>query len=134
VARAITLNSVETARFRVGRHGTCVEVLRGIVSIPRSCALFLVILIALPFTAPFSTCDLATMLAAPAPHATAPSLVSVKSDDTARSAVVTMEYDDHVCVLATPYVMPGSVAVIDAAACTAPVQDVVRTAPLPLRL
>ena len=134
MARAITLNSVETARFRVGRHGTCVEVLRGIVSIPRSCALFLVILIALPFTAPFSTCDLATMLAAPVPHAGAPSLVSVKSDATALSPVVTMESDNHVCVLATPYAMAAPAAVIDAVVCATPVHDVVRTAPLPLRL
>ena len=119
---------------RVSRRGTCVEVSAGIVSISRICAAFLVLLIALPFTAPFSTCDLATMLAPPVPHAGAPSLVSVKSDDTALSPVVTMESDNHVCVLATPYAMAAPAAVIDAVVCATPVHDVVRTAPLPLRL
>ncbi len=97
-------------------------------------AAFLVLLIALPFTAPFSTCDLATLLAAPAPHAAGHSLGASTIDATSIAPMVTMEEDDHACDLETPLDTKETVtlvAVVDAGVSTC---LAVRTCPLPLRL
>ena len=100
----------------------------------RLSAVFLVLLIALPFTAPFSTCDLATLLAAPAPHAIEHSLGSTKVDSTSLGPVVTMEEEDHVCDLEAPLATTETVTVVAAVAGTILTDVVVRTSPLPLRL
>lgn len=97
-------------------------------------AAFLVLLIALPFTAPFSTCDLATLLAAPAPHATEHSLGSSKLDSTNLAPVVTMEEEDHACELEAPLPTTETVTTVAAAGEIVLTSVVVRTSPLPLRL
>lgn len=97
-------------------------------------AAFLVVLIALPFTAPFSTCDLATLLAAPASHATEHSLGSSKVDASTIAPVVTMEEDEHVCDLETPYATTETLTVVAAVEVVTRTYTVVRVSPLPLRL
>ena len=97
-------------------------------------AAFLVLLIALPFTAPFSTCDLATLLAAPAPHATGHSVGSSQLDATNLAPVVTMEDDDHVCELEAPLTITETVVTVVTAEETVCTSLVVRTSSLPLRL
>jgi len=97
-------------------------------------AAFLVLLIALPFTAPFSTCDLATLLAAPAPHATEHSLGSAKVDSTSLAPVVTMEEKDHACDLETPVATTEILTTVASLDVTALPYVVVRPATLPLRL
>jgi hypothetical protein len=98
-------------------------------------AAFLVLLIALPFTAPFSTCDLATLLAAPAPHATEHSLGSSKVDATNVAPTVTMEEEDHnACDLEAPLGTTETVTVVAAVDGSIRTYVVVRTSPLPLRL
>lgn len=92
------------------------------------------LLIALPFTAPFSTCDLATLLAAPAPHATEHALGSATVDSTSLAPVVTMEEDDHACDLETPLATTETVTVVAAVEVSVLTYVVVRTSPLPLRL
>lgn len=100
----------------------------------RLSALFLVLLIALPFTAPFSVCDVATMLKAPAPHATDASLASAHTDAGTISPVVMMEEDHHACDLETPAATVTFVTSAATVACAIPAQDVIRTTPLALRL
>ena len=97
-------------------------------------AAFLVLLIALPFTAPFSTCDLATLLAAPVPHATEHALGSAKVDSTNLSPVVTMDDDDHACDLEAPLATTEIVTAVAAVEVSILTSDVVRMTPLPLRL
>jgi hypothetical protein len=97
-------------------------------------ATFLVLLIALPFTAPFSTCDLATLLAAPAPHAIEHSLGSSKVDSTSLAPVVTMEEDDHTCELEAPLITTETVTAVVVVDETIRTYTVVRTSPLSLRL
>ena len=94
----------------------------------------LVLLIALPFTAPFSTCDLATLLAAPAPHATGYALGSSAIDATGLAPVVTMEEDDHACDLEAPLDTTEAVTVVSVVDENVSTYVVVRTSPLPLRL
>ena len=97
-------------------------------------AAFLVLLIALPFTAPFSTCDLATLLAAPASHAPGHSLGSSVVDATSIAPVVTMEEDEHACDLEAPLPTTEIVSVVAAVDADLLTYVVVRTTPLPLRL
>ena len=100
----------------------------------RLCAAFLVLLIALPFTAPFSTCDLATLLAAPVPHATGHSLGASTVETPTNAPVVTMEDDDHVCDLEAPRATAECLTAVVAVAGTLPTYIVARTSPLALRL
>ena len=94
----------------------------------------LVLLIALPFTAPFSTCDLATLLAAPAPHATGHSLGVSTIDATRIAPMVTMEEDDHACDLEAPLDTTETVTVVAVVNESVPTYAIVRTSSLPLRL
>ena len=133
--------------------GTCIETRRAIVLLTRSAssqrsrgarrgtplrarlwAAFLVLLIALPFTAPFSTCDLATLLATPAPHAAGHSLGASTIDATSIAPMVTMEEDDHACDLETPLDTKETVTLVAVVDAGVPTYLAVRTCPLPLRL
>jgi hypothetical protein len=118
--------TASSQRHRGARHGVRLRA--------RLWAAFLVLLIALPFTAPFSTCDLATLLAAPAPHATEHSVGSSQLDATNLAPVVTMEDDDHVCELEAPLTMTETVVTVVTAEETVCTYLVVRTSSLPLRL
>jgi hypothetical protein len=101
----------------------------------RLSAVFLVLLIALPFTAPFSTCDLATLLAAPAPHPTEHSLGSSTVRATAITTVmVTMDEEKHVCELEARQATVGHVTTVAAVDVRPPANVVVRSSSLPLRL
>ena len=101
---------------------------------PRLWAAFLVLLIALPFTAPFSTCDLATLLGTPAPHAAGHALGAPTVDATSIAPVVTMEEDDHACDLETPLDTTKTVTVVAVVDARAQTYFAVRTGPLSLRL
>jgi hypothetical protein len=93
-----------------------------------------VLLIALPFTAPFSTCDLATLLAAPAPHATEHALGSSLADATTIAPVVPMEEDVHACDLEAPHTAAEVKTVVAAVGQSVRTIVAVRTSSLPLRL
>ena len=123
----VLLTRTASSQRSRGRH-------RGAPLRARLWAAFLVLLIALPFTAPFSTCDLATLLAAPAPHAIEHTLGSAKVDSTSLAPVVTMEEDDHACDLEAPLATTETVTAVAAVEVSVPTYLVVRTSPLPLRL
>lgn len=97
-------------------------------------AAFLVLLIAVPFTAPFSTCDLATLLATPAPREAGHSLGASAIEATSLAPIVTMEEDDHACDLESPLDATETVTTVAVEDASVPTYLVVRTSPLPLRL
>jgi hypothetical protein len=104
-----------------------------------ACAVLLMLLIALPFTAPFSTCDVATLLASSrhgvtTPHHRQPSRLVVTIDNHDTSPTITMDDDDHMCELVPPAaaIAPDVlVAAPDAMSATQAVPPIVL---LPLRL
>ena len=80
------------------------------------------------------SCVLATLLAAPAQHATEHSLGSSKVDSTNLAPVVTMEEEDHACEFEAPLTTTETVTAVAAVDMSVRTYVVVRTSPLSLRM